>query len=69
MTTKRDWHHQVEHERLPANEVYETSDGKTIRVEYREENGVTYKTTKTYKSQKLKVLPIVAERKKWKKIR
>jgi len=37
MTTKRDWHHQVEHERLPTNEVIETNDGKTIRVEYREE--------------------------------
>ncbi|CAF3536579.1 unnamed protein product [Rotaria sp. Silwood1] len=67
MTTKRDWHHQVEHERIPANEVYETNDGKTIRVEYREENGTIYKTTKTYRNQKLKVLPIVAERKKWKK--
>ncbi|CAF1154132.1 unnamed protein product [Rotaria sordida] len=67
MTTKRDWHHQVEHERIPANEVYETNDGKTIRVEYREENGIIYKTTKTYRNQKLKVLPIVAERKKWKK--
>jgi len=66
-STKRDWHHQVEHERLPANEVFDTSDGKTIRIEYREENGITYKTTKTYRSQKLKVLPIVAERKKWKK--
>ncbi|CAF1502551.1 unnamed protein product, partial [Adineta steineri] len=66
MTTKRDWHHQVEHERIPANEVYE-SDGKTIRIEYREENGTIYKTTKTYRNQKLKVLPIVAERKKWKK--
>ncbi|CAF4341374.1 unnamed protein product, partial [Adineta steineri] len=59
-------HHQVEHERIPANEVYE-SDGKTIRIEYREENGTIYKTTKTYRNQKLKVLPIVAERKKWKK--
>ncbi|CAF2966047.1 unnamed protein product [Rotaria sp. Silwood2] len=67
MTTKRDWHHQVEHERIPANEVHETNDGKTIRVEYREENGTIYKTTKTYRNQKLKVLPIVAERKKWKK--
>jgi translation initiation factor 3 subunit G len=67
MTTKRDWHHQVEHERIPANEVIETNDGKTIRVEYREENGTIYKTTKTYRNQKLKVLPIVAERKKWKK--
>lgn len=66
-TTKRDWHHQVEHERLPANEVHQTNDGKTIRIEYREENGTIYKTTKTYRSQKLKVLPIVAERKKWKK--
>ncbi|CAF0970660.1 unnamed protein product [Rotaria magnacalcarata] len=67
MTTKRDWHHQVEHERIPANEVHETNDGKTIRVEYREENGTIFKTTKTYRNQKLKVLPIVAERKKWKK--
>jgi len=67
MTTKRDWHHQVEHERLPPNEVHETSDGKTIRTEYREENGIIYQTTKTYRNQKLKVLPIVAERKKWKK--
>jgi translation initiation factor 3 subunit G len=66
-TTKRDWHHQVEHERIPANEVHETPDGKTIRIEYREENGTIYKTTKTYRNQKLKVLPIVAERKKWKK--
>ncbi|UJR24732.1 hypothetical protein I4U23_006106 [Adineta vaga] len=66
-TTKRDWHHQVEHERIPANEVHETNDGKTIRIEYREENGTIYKTTKTYRNQKLKVLPIVAERKKWKK--
>lgn len=65
--TKRDWHHQVEHERLPANEVHQTNDGKTIRIEYREENGTIYKTTKTYRSQKIKVLPIVAERKKWKK--
>jgi hypothetical protein len=64
MTTKRDWHHQVEHERIPPNEVYETGDGKTIRVEYREENGTIFKTTKTYRNQKLKVLPIVAERKK-----
>jgi len=64
MTTKRDWHHQVEHERIPANEVYETNDGKTIRIEFREENGIIYKTTKTYRNQKLKVLPIVAERKK-----
>ncbi len=62
MTTKRDWHHQVEHERsllsmnliylllfirlfllVPPNEVYETGDGKTIRVEYREENGTIFK--------------------------
>jgi len=47
--------------------VIETNDGKTIRLEYREENGTIYKTTKTYRNQKLKVLPIVAERKKWKK--
>lgn len=67
MTTKRDWHDQVEHERIPQNQVIDTNDGKTVRIEYREENGTIYKTTKTYRNQKLKVLPIVAERKKWKK--
>lgn len=67
MTTKRDWHDQVEQERIPQNQVIDTNDGKTIRIEYREENGTIYKTTKTYRNQKLKVLPIVAERKKWKK--
>lgn len=57
---KRDWHHQVEHERrslnifllflfhfrffsVPPNEVHQTNDGKTIRIEYREENGTIYK--------------------------
>ena len=28
---------------VPANEVQETNDGKTIRIEYREENGTIYK--------------------------
>jgi hypothetical protein len=28
---------------VPSNEVHETSDGKTIRIEYREENGIILK--------------------------
>jgi hypothetical protein len=28
---------------VPANEVHETNDGKTIRIEYREENGTIFK--------------------------
>jgi hypothetical protein len=28
---------------VPANETYDTNDGKTIRIEYREENGTIYK--------------------------
>ena len=65
MTSKRDWHHQVEHERsslticlffpyeylflilVPAEEIYKTDDGKTIRIEYREENGTIYKVFPT----------------------
>lgn len=27
-------------------EVYKTNDGKIIRIEYREENGITYKVFK-----------------------
>jgi hypothetical protein len=65
MTTKHDWHHQVEHERslfelilfflqyknylVPANEVYETNNGKTIPIEYREENGTIYKVSNIFK--------------------
>jgi len=33
---------------VPANEVVETTDGKTIRVEYREENGIIYKVFKFF---------------------
>lgn len=59
MAAKADWHHRVEQERslfnssfdsfdpnfflVPQNEVHETPDGKTIRIEYREENGTIYK--------------------------
>jgi len=68
----KNWFEQVESERsnvgkLPEPLVIE-SEGKTIRIEYRQdEKGTIFKTTKTYRVQKIRVLPIVAERKKWKK--
>ncbi|CAF0827862.1 unnamed protein product [Didymodactylos carnosus] len=65
---RRDWFDQVESERLPANEEVE-KDGKILRTEYRydENTGNTIRTTKTYRIEKIRVLPIVAERKKWRK--
>lgn len=30
---------------VPANQVYETNDGKTIRIEYREEDDTIYKVS------------------------
>ena len=36
---------------VPANEVHETNDGKTIRIEYREENGAIYKVGRSVKPQ------------------